>query len=758
MSDSLSPRPLRWLSIALISAVYAASFAAVFWFLWTPLGGRQALGWDMLTEYWGDVAYQAKWIARGDVPLWNPYERLGFPSHADPQAGQFYPLNWLTYPLAWLGGDMPSWSVGLKNWLHLVIAAVGTFAFLWRRGEVAPACWIGGYLFAMSMPLISFTASALMWPICWLPLVWIALDRVFERPDLGRGLELGLLFAMPVLAGNPPSLWYLCIGALFFAVDRLVVGWRARPAERGVYVRRLAIALGAGAVLTLLLGAPALLPVQEVYSHSVRTARDATFVLRTNLTPYKLLGFALPNLSTRGYHYGLITLFFCGVALWRRPREVTWAAALSLFAVLISIGEHGFLLQNLAAVFPPFGLFRGPHRYAVLCSAGIALWAPLGITALWRASEDARRRAAAWLGGFSGVAILGFGITAAVLAARNPKARDGVEVEALALGALLALTCGVIAILIGRRRDDAGGEPRAWAWVAVPATVLALWLGALDAHKGNNFPVPETKRDAKLAQLAYDPLETRLYDDQFLLYRPGVRREVRDVSGYEGDPLGSRRYDDVIKRTRKKPEHLRHLGAGLYLRARHPRLPVRMQGIERNRHFEKIDNDAWRIVGAAPQVYVVPKIDRVKTAKQARDAWLRSEPGQRAFVADEDWSESLAPLVGAATGRATAGRLVSIEPDGLVAEVDSPGGGLAVFVESWFPAWRAFVDDAPAEVHRVNYMLRGVVVPAGKHTVRMVFSPGRFTASATSFGLGLALFAIGFGWTRRQKQASSMPQ
>jgi hypothetical protein len=42
--------------------------------------------------------------------------------------------------------------------------------------------------------------------------------------------------------------------------------------------------------------------------------------------------------------------------------------------------------------------------------------------------------------------------------------------------------------------------------------------------------------------------------------------------------------------------------------------------------------------------------------------------------------------------------------------------------ESFYPGWKAWIDDRPTEIHRTDIAFRGVVVPQGKHRVRMEFS------------------------------------
>ena len=53
----------------------------------------------------------------------------------------------------------------------------------------------------------------------------------------------------------------------------------------------------------------------------------------------------------------------------------------------------------------------------------------------------------------------------------------------------------------------------------------------------------------------------------------------------------------------------------------------------------------------------------------------------------------------------------------------SSGNSILVLSENDYPGWRVYVDGQSANVVRVNYALRGVVVPAGDHQVSFVYRP-----------------------------------
>ena len=93
------------------------------------------------------------------------------------------------------------------------------------------------------------------------------------------------------------------------------------------------------------------------------------------------------------------------------------------------------------------------------------------------------------------------------------------------------------------------------------------------------------------------------------------------------------------------------------------------------------------------------------------------------------------------------------EPNELVLEVEADRGGLLFLSEVYYPAWRAWVDGEPAEVLRTNTAFRGVVVPAGVHSVRLRYSAAEFRLGfAISGPSALACIAVllALGWRGRR--------
>ena len=72
-------------------------------------------------------------------------------------------------------------------------------------------------------------------------------------------------------------------------------------------------------------------------------------------------------------------------------------------------------------------------------------------------------------------------------------------------------------------------------------------------------------------------------------------------------------------------------------------------------------------------------------------------------------------------------KLTSYEPNNLVYESKSNKQGLAVFSEIYYDkGWQAYIDGEKTEHFRANYVLRGMMIPAGNHKIEFKFEPSTY--------------------------------
>ncbi len=89
--------------------------------------------------------------------------------------------------------------------------------------------------------------------------------------------------------------------------------------------------------------------------------------------------------------------------------------------------------------------------------------------------------------------------------------------------------------------------------------------------------------------------------------------------------------------------------------------------------------------------------------------------------------------------------LTSYEANALTFEAETDRERLAVFSDIYYPGWQCTIDGEPAQILRADYVLRAVVIPAGKHQIAFRFDPQSLhttEAIANTALIALALLLI----------------
>ena len=93
-------------------------------------------------------------------------------------------------------------------------------------------------------------------------------------------------------------------------------------------------------------------------------------------------------------------------------------------------------------------------------------------------------------------------------------------------------------------------------------------------------------------------------------------------------------------------------------------------------------------------------------------------------------------------GRGLGVGLTSYEANALTFEAETDAERLAVFSDIYYPGWLCTIDGQPADILRADYVLRAVVIPAGKHTVAFSFDPQSLHTTEAIATAALILLAL----------------
>lgn len=131
-------------------------------------------------------------------------------------------------------------------------------------------------------------------------------------------------------------------------------------------------------------------------------------------------------------------------------------------------------------------------------------------------------------------------------------------------------------------------------------------------------------------------------------------------------------------------------------------------------------------------------VNNIKNVNDANSAILALDTlsvENTAIVEEKDFSVESTKF---STSEKDQIQLVSYAENELKYEYESEDKTFAVFSEIYYPnGWQAFIDGKPAEHFRVDYVLRGMPLPAGNHEITFKFQP-----QIVSYGGTISLFSF----------------
>ena len=125
---------------------------------------------------------------------------------------------------------------------------------------------------------------------------------------------------------------------------------------------------------------------------------------------------------------------------------------------------------------------------------------------------------------------------------------------------------------------------------------------------------------------------------------------------------------------------------------------------------------------ALGNAWFVKKYRTVNSADEEINAMNKFNPSEEAIV-DKRFAGELKDIDQKSDSTASI-RLVNYKPNFLEYSSISNSRNLAVFSEIYYnKGWDAFIDNKPVTHFRVNYVLRALVIPPGKHSIVFKFEP-----------------------------------
>ena len=726
-----------------------------------------------------------------DIPLWNPYLMGGRPYVGNSQSAVFSIFSAPAYVL-------PFWhSLALIAAFKLFVAAFGTYLLGRALGMRFGGALLAGTVFGFSLWMVAWVS----WPLSsvWAFLPWLCLlaDRMARRPGPLPFVGLAVVVALQFFAGHPESSFHVLVFAGLFWILRMAT---AGPSgARTVAVR--ALQFGGALLLGAALAAMAVIPLVEFLAHSVDVSRRAAegprhgpahFLLGLLLHDYwgrqtrvNLL-FPYSAFEERAYYVGALTPMLAVAALVLRPTlERVVLACLGLVFLAVATGLPP--LFGIVTVLPGFDTAEN-GRLAALTVFCLALLAGWGLDELAAAVPSSRRRRLGLIGACA--ALLAYPVIklaadgalasdlvrpalryswtfAESVAAREPPSKVVDFVHFASLLEWLVLGSAAAVLLLLRLHGRLGSA----AFVAIAVVLVAADL--FKAGMGWNPSIPianatqpgsgaiaylrerRPRRFVALDRAPFSPLAP-MAADMAMSYR------LYDARGYDF-PVDLH-YDHFWRRyvagtpecnyrhcggtATSTPQALRALGLlGVADLMQDPTL----KPLSLRLNYSGPDARVYANPDALPRAFLVDRQQVVADESKALASVGSAGFAPREAVVTEHRLPGLSAGLGAAPAAGRA-RIDTYERERVVATTTGERKALLVLTDVYYPGWKATVDGHSTPIRRVDYLLRGVMVPAGTHTVEFSYEPASWRAGWIVSGLALlVLIAIGFG-ARRVKQ------
>lgn len=427
-------------------------------------------------------------------------------------------------------------------------------------------------------------------------------------------------------------------------------------------------------------------------------------------------------------------LFILGMSVVKGP-EKWWILAGTLLGLILSWGKNLMAVNEFFFHYLPlYSKFRTPAMALVMVTTLMALFAVLTLKQIFSDPQPERYKKPLWYSaGVTGglcliIALLGPSLFSFIspndTALTGQWPADAIEslrqTRAAMLKAdawrsflLVAIGAGLIASYIGKKL-------KATPTLLIMAAVILLDLWTIDRRYLNDSHF-QRKQQAEVYPTDIDLAILQDPDPNYRVFNASTNTFNESMTSYFHKSIGGyspaklRRYQDIIDYHLSRKMNTKVLNM---LNTKYFILPSQAGGgVQLN---EAALGNAW----------FIDSVQWVQTNNAEIEALYTFEPAQTAIVHEEFRTmlpEAANQMASVADTAARHIRLTTYKPNYLAYHSDNAHDGLAVFSEVYYPKeWTAYIDGLEVPHFRVNYILRGLWIPAGAHDIEFRHTPYHF--------------------------------
>ncbi len=455
-------------------------------------------------------------------------------------------------------------------------------------------------------------------------------------------------------------------------------------------------------------------------------------------------------ISGAPFYFGAVLcfLFVLGIFLVK-GKDKWWLVAVFVFSLLLSLGKNFSLLTNLMLdLFPGYNKFRDVKNIIVIEQFAMALLGALAIKEVYqrKISSEEFMKGLKYAFGITG----GLALIFAVIPGLAGSFSGSTDAQYLQMGWPKQLVDALISDRQSALRIDAF---RTFVFVLLAAAGLwAYWNNKIKAQYAivlwvalvmvDMWPVNKkyfnnenfTSKKEVAVPFQEMPVDKEIKKDKDLYYRVlNLQNPMADartsffhksLGGYHGAKM--KRYNE------------------LYSYAIEPEMRMLIAGFEKPEGIDSVMNHL-SVINMLNTKYFIYDLNQpplpnnhalgnawfVKSAKVVDSAdqevtAIKSFDPKSTAIVNKSFEKDLSGFSsGSGEGEI---KLTEYQPNYLKYEASvNSGSQLAVFSEIYYPkGWKSFIDGKETPHIQADFVLRGMVIPAGKHQVEFKFEPSSY--------------------------------
>ena len=703
-------------------------------------------GFDVLRMIfpWKEFAIDS--LKNGQIPLWNPYNFSGTPFLANFQNGFFYPFNLLFL----LFSKLDAWTLYIL--FQPFLSALFTYIFLRELRVSKISSVFGGLVFAFSSYMVVWMEYGnIGHSIIWLPFLLFLTEKLINKKSVGYSILFISALTLSIFAGYIQTSIYLFIFSLAYMLFRLHQEKKLKS--------KILFHLSLLFILPVFISSIQLFPTIELFLYSAREAYSVSAISKLLIPPMHIATIFAPdffgNPATRNYflegtyiervsYIGVIPLLFFVLAMGKKVPKIFWFFLASCITVLLLSFSNpiSFFLYSFKIPVLSTGV---PTRIMYLFGFSAAICSAMGFD-IWLKQKNIRI-----LPQITILSVVYITLWLSVLLIprieSNPQLLQNLLISKrnLILPTFIFLSGLCLLIMsrfIGRK------HLLAFVFIALLLFEQFYFFRKITPFSPKEFFYPKTSVLSKLKEIqglermwgfedgymeaniqthekifstdGYDPLFIKRYAELVNSGKNGklesVPRSYVIIPPSSGESLNNNHYRDVlldllgVKFILNKNESLKEKNEPDYLA-----FPQK----EYSLIYQKTPWQIYKNNDTLPRFFLTDSFVVEKDKEKIIPRLYDYKRDAKTVILEEDFNIPIQKGKGKI-------KLVKYSPNKIIFYVDTQSNNILFLSDTYYPGWKAYVDNKETRIYRADYAFRAIFIPSGKHTIIFFYNPKSF--------------------------------